>query len=123
MRARSRKPIAVRELSLKNKKKKIKVEIFAPHRSQDGLYRCEFRIEGAPEGLSELHVAGIDSYQALTLTFKAVAGAIEAFNRECCASKLQWMDGEDLNFQFSTKLGGETKKKSGPRKKSKAGAE
>lgn len=97
--------IATRELSLEgDNTKKIRVEVFQPQLSPDGMYRCEFRIQGAPEGMTNVHVGGVDSYQALCLTLKSIATVVDVYNKKYCNSKLRWMGEEDLDLHFSTEL-------------------
>lgn len=97
--------IATRELSLEgDPSKKIKVEVFQPYLRADGLYRCDFSIEGAPKDLSNLHVGGADSYQAICLALSTISTIVDIFNREYCDSKLRWMGNENLDFHFSTEL-------------------
>ncbi|MNL17717.1 hypothetical protein D3C87_1388260 [compost metagenome] len=97
--------VAVRELSIEgDSSKKVRVEICQPQLSPDGIYRCEFRIEGAPEGMTNINVGGVDSYQALCLAIRSIANVVDDYNKKYCHSKLQWMGETDLELHFSTKL-------------------
>lgn len=94
--------IATRELSLNGEK--VKVEILQPYLSEDGIYRCKFRIGGAPEGLTDIEIGGADSYQALALAMGSLANFVDLYNKQECNMMLRFMDENDLDFHFSTKV-------------------
>lgn len=96
---------AVRELNLDgDSSKKIRIEIFQPQLSPEGFYFCEFRIEGAPEGMTHVRVGGADSYQALCLALRTVANVVDIYNKRYCDSKLRWMGETNLELHFSTEF-------------------
>lgn len=95
--------IAVRELEIQDDpSKKIRVEILQPQLSPEGIYLCEFRVEGAPEGMTNVQVGGADSYQALCLALTTVARIVDLYNEKNCDLKLRWMGEVDLDLHFST---------------------
>ena len=98
------KPIATRTLyEIDNPEKTYLVEIFAPKLSADGLYRCEVRIEHAPQGLNQMFIGGSDSYQALILAIKSLHVMVDVFNKKFLGSRLRWENGsDDLGFAIST---------------------
>lgn len=95
--------VALRELEVHgNPSKKIRIEVLRPRLSPEGIYLCEFRIEDAPEGMTNVHVGGVDSYQALCLALATVARIVDFYNEKICDSKLRWMGEVDLDLHFST---------------------
>lgn len=95
--------VALRELEVHgDPSKKIRIEVLQPQLSPEGMYLCEFRIEGAPEGMTNVRVGGVDSYQALCLTLTTVARIVDLYNEKICDSKLRWMGEADLDLHFST---------------------
>lgn len=94
-------PIAVRTLHLEgDRSKTFRVEIYRPV-LVDGVWRCLFVIEGAPENIGRVSTAGSDSYQALRMAMEGLPSFVEMFNKQFMNSKLRLHPGEeDLGFDL-----------------------
>ena len=72
--------------------RKIVVKVWTPICEQGKDYRCDYSFEGVEDRIINRSVWGVDSFQAIQLTFKVINATLEGYNRSEFAGKLYWLD-------------------------------